>query len=187
MEAIKAFNTVYRRIRFMEIKDWINIVALVLIPIIAVIIGQYLQTRAKKREDKMRIFTTLMNTRAFAWTKESVEALNMIDVVFVNNKKVRTAWANLLDAYTSTEKSEQMANKRMTLKNKLLEEMACSLGYKDKITWETIQNPYIPEIMVKDMQQQEQFKNGQLALAEIVQKMNQAQSTNTEESTEGKK
>ena len=162
----------------MELKDWISIIALIVIPIVAVIIGQYLQTRAKKREDKMRIFTTLMNTRAFAWTKESVEALNMIDVVFVNDKKVRSAWAKLLDSYYSTEKSEQIASKRITLKNKLLEEMACCLGYKGKITWETIQNPYIPDIMIKDMQQQEQYKNGQLAFAEFVQKLNITQPTN---------
>ena len=37
-----------------------NIIALIIIPILAVIIGQYLQTRAKKREDKMRIFTVLI-------------------------------------------------------------------------------------------------------------------------------
>ena len=127
--------------------EWISIVAVIVAPIVAVVIGQFLQTRSKKREDKMRIFTVLMNTRAFVWTKESVEALNMIDVVFANDKKVRTAWANLLDSYNSNENSEQMANKRMTLKYKLLEEMACCLGYKDKIKWDTIQNPYMPQGM----------------------------------------
>lgn len=153
----------------MEVKDWINVAALIVIPIVAVIIGQYLQTRAKKREDKMRIFTVLMNTRAFAWTKESVEALNMIDVVFVNDKKVRTAWANLLDAYNSTENSIQLANKRATLKYKLLEEMAICLGYKDKITWDTIQNPYTPQGMTDEMKAQEQFKSGQLAVLGMLQ------------------
>ena len=170
----------------MEVKDWITIIALIVIPIAAVIIGQYLQTRAKKREDKMRIFTVLMNTRAFAWTKESVEALNMIDVVFVNDKKVRTAWANLLDAYNSTENSIQLANKRATLKYKLLEEMAVCLGYKDKITWDTIQNPYIPKGMSDEMEAQQQFKNSQLTVLGMLQE-SFPQTKVTEGKTEDKK
>lgn len=166
--------------------DWISIVAVIVAPIVAVVIGQFLQTRSKKREDKMRIFTVLMNTRAFAWTKESVEALNMIDVVFVNDKKVRDAWAKLLDSYNSNETSEQMANKRMTLKYKLLEEMARCLGYKDKITWETIQNPYIPKGMSDEMKAQEQFKNDQLAVLDIMQR-SFAQPKNNDKNAEDKK
>lgn len=167
--------------------DWISIVAVLVAPIVAVVIGQFLQTRSKKREDKMHIFTVLMNTRAFVWTKESVEALNMIDIVFVNDKKVREAWANLLDSYNSNEVSEQMGEKRLKLRNKLLEEMAHCLGYKDKITWETIQSPYIPKGMSDELKKQEQFKNGQLALSELVQKMNNAQPNHTADVTEDKK
>ena len=29
-----------------------------------------------------------------------------------------------------------------------------SLGYKDKVTWETIQNPYIPDGMIRQQQEQ---------------------------------
>ena len=47
----------------MEAKDWINIAAIIVIPIVAVLIGQYLQNRAKKREDKLQIFKTLMTAR----------------------------------------------------------------------------------------------------------------------------
>lgn len=32
--------------------------------------------------------------------------------------------------------------------------MAKSLGYKDKVTWETIQNPYVPNGMIKQWQEQ---------------------------------
>ena len=98
------------------------------------------------------------------WTEKSVEALNMIDIVFVNDKKVRAVWAELSNAYSSDEESDQMANKRMMLKYKLLEEIACCLGYKDKITWETIQNPYMPKGMSDELKKQEQFKNGQACM-----------------------
>lgn len=60
----------------------INIVALIVVPIVAVLIGQYLQDRAQKRKDKMEIFKTLMIARN-TLTVESVRALNSIDIIFV--------------------------------------------------------------------------------------------------------
>lgn len=72
----------------------INIVALIVVPIVAVLIGQHLQNRAQKRTDKMEIFKTLMIART-GWTVESVRALNVIDIIFVNDKKVRNAWRDL--------------------------------------------------------------------------------------------
>lgn len=72
----------------------INIVALIVVPIVAVLIGQHLQNRAQKRMDKMEIFKTLMIART-GWTVESVRALNVIDIIFVNDKKVRNAWRDL--------------------------------------------------------------------------------------------
>ncbi len=38
----------------------------------------------------------------------------------------------------------------------LLEEISNSLGYKNKITWESIQNPYVPNGLVYQWQQQAQ-------------------------------
>ncbi len=45
--------------------------------------------------------------------------------------------------------------------DKLLEAMACSLGYKEQVTWETIQNSYTPKGMWDAMQQQQNIQNGQ--------------------------
>ena len=126
--------------RFETIMAVLNLVAIVGIPILAVVIGQYLQNRAEKRKDKMQIFRTLMTSRIYGWTVDSVHALNLIDVVFAKDTAVRGAWKNLLDAYSSSEESELMKQKRQNLNYNLLEEMAKNLGYKDRITWETIQN-----------------------------------------------
>ena len=41
----------------------LNLLALILIPIIAVIIGQYLQNVSAKRKDKMDVFKTMMMNR----------------------------------------------------------------------------------------------------------------------------
>ena len=68
----------------MYTSDWItlcfsiiNVLAIIIIPIVAVVVGQKLQTRAKKREDKIQIFKILMASRIYNWTIEEVQALNM--------------------------------------------------------------------------------------------------------------
>lgn len=95
-----------------------------------------------------------MTSRIYGWTVDSVHALNLIDVVFAKDKAVRAAWKELYEAYSSTEQSDLMANKRKNLMYKLLEEIAKNIGYKKEITWETIQNPYIPQGMVDKWQEQ---------------------------------
>lgn len=105
----------------MECKDILNLIAIVVIPLVAVLIGQYLQNRAEIRKDKMLIFKVLMTSRIYGWTVDSVHALNLIDVVFAKDKAVRAAWKELYEAYSSTEQSDLMANKRKNLMYKLLE------------------------------------------------------------------
>ena len=138
----------------METKDVLNLLAIIIIPIAAVIIGQHLQDRAEIRKDKMHIFKVLMTSRIYSWTVDSVHALNLIDVVFAKDEAVRAAWKELYEAYSSTEQSDLMANKRKKLMYKLLEEIAKNIGYKKEITWETIQNPYIPQGMIDQLQKQ---------------------------------
>ena len=83
----------------MECKDILNLIAIIVIPIGAVLIGQWLQSRSEKRKDKMQIFKTLMTSRIYGWTQESVYCMNIIDIVFANDKKVRNAWKDLYDKY----------------------------------------------------------------------------------------
>ncbi len=140
----------------MNIEDILNLIAIVIIPIVAVLIGQWLQDRAEKRKDKMHIFKTLMTARIYGWTPESVNCLNVIDIVFADDKEVRSAWKDLFDKYCVKNPDETQLKKIQNAQYKLLETMAKSLGYKDKITWETIQNPYLPDGMVKQIEAQNQ-------------------------------
>ena len=43
----------------------INLIALIVVPILAVIVGQKLQDRAQKRNDKIQIFKILMTSRIY--------------------------------------------------------------------------------------------------------------------------
>ena len=153
----------------------INIIAVIAAPIIAVWVGQKLQDRQERRKDKLEIFKTLMMSR-MGWTVESVRALNVLDIVFSDDENVRSAWRNYYDRLCiSDNPSEVELKKAQEAQYTLLETMAVSLGYKDKITWKTIQNPYVPKGMMEAEQNQKKYQEGQLALAEIAKKMNNMQ------------
>lgn len=72
-----------------------DILAIILAPLIAVWVGQLIHTREEKRNDKLSIFKTLMATRN-GWTMESVKALNIIEIVFSDDKNVLISWIRLL-------------------------------------------------------------------------------------------
>jgi len=69
--------------------DIINIIAIIVIPIFAVLIGQWLQNRSEKRKDKVRVFSHLMSYRAIGYVdQQSVNILNLIPIVFNDDKNV---------------------------------------------------------------------------------------------------
>lgn len=148
--------------------EWANLVALIVIPIFVVLIGQLLQDRAKKREDKMNIFKILMTSRIYGWSIESVQALNIIDIVFADDKAVREAWKDLYEKYGIQNPNEIQKKAIDTARCKLLETMAHSLGYKEKVTWETIQNPYVPQGLVDQINMQTTSQNNYNALLGLI-------------------
>ena len=138
--------------------------------------------KSEKRKDKMHIFKVLMTSRKYGWTQESVHCLNIIDIVFSDDQKVRNAWKDLYDKYCVQNPDETQLKKIQNAQYKLLDTMASSLGYKDIVTWETIQNPYIPEGMRR--QQQEQAASQQannnilLNMQHMIPKNNKAEENN---------
>ena len=147
-----------------NIGDILNLIAIIIAPIVAVLIGQWLQIKSEKRRDKLSVFKTLMISRK-GWTLDSVQALNIIDIVFSDDKAVRTCWKEYYDKLCVENPTETDLSKIKKAQEKLLESIAISLGYKDTVTWETIQNPYIPKGMIEENQMQREYRTGQLALA----------------------
>ena len=82
----------------MEIKDWITSAAVVLGPILAVQAQKVVEKIRDKRERLLRIFKSLMTTRAERVSREHVQALNMIYVDFYGSKFWRFKWQNSKDA-----------------------------------------------------------------------------------------
>lgn len=169
----------------MTINDYLTLAALIIIPIVAVVIAQWLQNRSEKRKDKMQIFKTLMTSRIYGWTPDSVNALNIIDIVYSDDKKVRAAWKDLNDKYRVTNPDQQHLKKIENAQYKLLEAMANSLGYKDRITWETIQNPYMPVGMAQQIEAQKNMQQAYYSAINGVNNFvqNQKQNPNTDASS----
>ena len=163
----------------------VNIVAIVIIPIVAVLIGQWLQNRSEKRKDKMMVFTHLMSYRAFGYASQiSVNIINSIPIVFYKDKNVLDKYKNYMNSLNIRPEDYQQKQKEIEdNKTKMLEAMAKSLGYKN-INWETIQNPYLPQGLINDLTNENLYKKGQVELAQIVSQITQ---NNNKEETKIKK
>ena len=102
----------------------INLIALIVVPILAVIIGQKLQDRAQKRNDKIQIFKILMMSRIYGWTTESVQAMNLIEIVFADDDTVCKQWKVYYDKLCVENPTETELQKIKKEDEKLLETMA---------------------------------------------------------------
>ena len=158
---------------FEKIMAVLNLIAVLLIPVVAVIVGQYLQERAQKRKDKMQIFQCLMTRRITGWAAlEAVNAINSIDIIFTDNKEIR----NQLGVWKSKCRKDIPSEEQYREQCKLLELMANDLGYKDKITWDIIQNPYYPEGLNQQLTMNTQIMNGQVEWAKAAGLLSQIMS-----------
>ena len=105
-----------------EVKNMENITTILISAILsgafATTITLWWQQHNHKKQQKIRIFTTLMSKRYEVTAEECVEALNMIDVVFYGDSKVRTAWKdfkNATDMPDSEAKSQIILDKRLKM------------------------------------------------------------------------
>ena len=105
-----------------------QIAAVAVVPLIVWWMGVRWQKRNAKDEAKRTLFFALMANRKATPNKEWVDALNTIDVVFQDDKKVRKAWR---EYYDSLDERSQYYQETNSFKLDLLSEMANALGYKD--------------------------------------------------------
>ena len=122
----------------------INVIAILLSPIIAVLITLWYQHYKTKQDAKYRLFLTLMaHRKRLVPTYDLVDSLNTIDVIFANHQNVINLWheyyAMLCQKFDDTN-YEARSHKHL----QLLSEMAKVLGYK-KIQQIDIDKFYVPE------------------------------------------
>ena len=126
--------------------------------LIATLVTIWWQNKSQEKKEKEKIFTILMSKRYDFTVKESVEALNMIDVVFYNSIKVRDAWKEFLDAVNK--KGSPINDKYL----RLLELIADDIGYKD-ICWEDIKQFYYPVGLANRRQDEDVLRKVQIDVA----------------------
>src|SRR5215467_8808639 len=81
----------------METKDVVTIIALILGPVIAVLITLWPQRRSEKLNAKRQLFVTLIANRRAGASREWVNALNPIDVIYAGEPKILQLWHQLYD------------------------------------------------------------------------------------------
>lgn len=122
----------------MKLSDVLMIAAVLLAPVVAVQVQKWLEQYRAERERQLRIFKTLMATRATGLSHDHVQALNMIDLEFQGDrfKKIREAWKSYLDLLGDYPKGDDAQarlpvwnEKKADLLANLLMEMGKPLGY----------------------------------------------------------
>jgi len=118
----------------MNSTDYLMILATALSPVIAVQVTRYLDDRNEERGRKLRIFKTLMATRAYNISSAHVEALNSIDLEFSLKKRIEKlvveTWQQYLDHLGNQQMDPAAWNiRRVDLLVELLYAMGISLGY----------------------------------------------------------
>jgi hypothetical protein len=152
----------------MESKDWMIGLATLLAPLFAVQISLWLERRRDEREEKLKIFKTLMATRASTLDPKHVEALSLIDGVFssatTQEREIRSKWKQYLDHFgDKSYPKESWGTKRVELLVDLLHSMAVFLGFEFDKTHIKNQT-YYPEGFGNVQQEQEALRKAVMEL-----------------------
>lgn len=120
----------------MSMESILTILSVLIGPILAVQAQCWVDILRDKRDRKIRIFKTLMATRAAILSPAHLEALNMIDVEFPESGKwtpVVRAWRSYFDHLqvqtTAPEETTRWLDRRLELLVELLSQMGRSLGF----------------------------------------------------------
>lgn len=123
------------------LKDYGELISITLIPVIIWFLGIKFQDRKSKQDAKLDLFLKLMANRKTTPNKEWTDSLNLIDIIFQNDKKVRKAW---LAYFNSLHPKSPHADTRNSFLLDLLSEIANSLNYRDLKQTE-IDRYYLPQ------------------------------------------
>lgn len=149
----------------------LSVLSAIIAAILSVIISYFLQNKSKKREEKLHILIDLMISRIYGWTPNAVHSMNIIDIVFADNKDVKNAWHDYFNKCKVKNPSDQQLKDIEIAKNKLIEKIAIDLGYKDKLTWDEIQSVYVPNGLLDDINKQQEFQKLQFLISQTISNM----------------
>ena len=144
-----------------QTRDLIEIAAIFLGPVVALLLQGQLDKWRQIRKEKMSLYSTLMRLRAVRLTPEYVNALNMIDVVFrkgnESERSIRVKWLKLMDHYYADANAKGWDDRITDLTIDLLDAMGKSLGYEFEPS-HIKRNAYSPRLQAIQFNEQEELR-----------------------------
>jgi hypothetical protein len=105
---------------------------------------------SEKRRMKLHVFVILMEQRATYYTQDAVRAFNLIDIVFIDSRPVRDAWAELFASFDSAKGiPDHEKNKRYRV---LMSAMAADIGIGDGLRLDDFERVYFPVALQEEDQ-----------------------------------
>ena len=139
--------------------------AILLSPVIAVCVSIAIQNRKEKRQQRLFIFSSLMSTRHLVVSDEIVRALNMIDVVFCDKKKIRDLWKAYYDMLSNAGLNNPEGWRQRDIKRvELITEMAKEVGLGKEVTFADVNRVYMPTGLIEDIERKKEIERLQLQL-----------------------
>jgi hypothetical protein len=128
----------------------INIIAIVVGPLFAVLITLWWQERKEKRDKKINLFTMLLAYRkSYPVSPEWARGLNVIDVVFQDHPRVLELWHQYYDMLMVQHPDEGQKTAQNHKYLELMSEIAKDLGFA-KLQQTEIDKFYIPQAHADD-------------------------------------
>lgn len=116
-----------------ELFGWSIFAATFLGPIAAVLMTRFVDQLRENNARRLAIFRTLMATRRSFLSMEHIGALNQVELDFQKDKSVMTAYRNYMRHLSTpfdTKDNDRITQERLSLRTKILSEMAKSLRIK---------------------------------------------------------
>ena len=136
---------------------WINLAAILLSPVIAVLVTLWWQQRKEKRDMKRWILQTLITNRETPIAADNVRALNLVELAFHDSEKVRRIWGELFELFKRHEATAEWSETSRKKNLELIVEMARILGYGKVITAFNADRRYFPIGMAEQIGKQNQL------------------------------
>lgn len=136
--------------------EWVNIVAIILSPVIAVCITLWYQNTSEKKKVKRDIFMLIMKNRNSLYlSQEYIQALNSIDIIFYDDSQIREAWA---EYYANLNSKNPDFSVRARLYTDLLSQIATHCGYEN-LKQNQIDKYYTPQGHVDELVRQHEISD----------------------------
>ncbi|OPZ86047.1 MAG: hypothetical protein BWY74_03750 [Firmicutes bacterium ADurb.Bin419] len=141
---------------------YINILAILISPIVALLLTKYLQNRKEVRERQYNVFITLVSSRHKNIDHEQAKAFNSIDIVFHNCEGVRKSWKEYFELIHQPNRISEWDNKRL----ELLKAMSDVVGYKNIIDHLDLGRVYSPVGLTEEQATQKRLAESMISFFE---------------------